>query len=469
MDTLCVQNVGIGDIRRNGRKLRKNHHVAGIAESIRQNGWFAPIVIDEHFRILIGTGRFEAAKLLGMVQVPVVVKTGLTEDQKTAMTIIDNKLTEQTEWDQEALNEVLADIDFDFGAFNMDPNEWKTRSQREEYDDAQPSLRDRFIVPPFSVLDARSGPWQERKKKWQPILCSGCGRDDDMLGIGLKALAEKSGATTLTGTSIFDPVLCEILIQWFCPPNGRILDPFAGGSVRGMISALLGRAYTGYDLSARQCEENVRTRDQFIGATDLFGNHVTMPEWIHADSRTIPRSGEPFDMILSCPPYAFLERYSDDPTDLSTMDYDTFRDAYFEIISRATARLREDSFAVFVVGEIRDRKGHYCNFVSDTIRAFIDAGMTYYNEAILVTSVATLAMRVGKPFTTSRKLGKTHQNVLCFRKNGNNIGGNGEYEPDLKLEPGHRNVIVGVKGDERRAVEKLCRFDDPLTVAETDI
>ena len=46
---------------------------------------------------------------------------------------------------------------------------------------------------------------------------------------------------TFIGTSIFDPVLCEIAYRWFCPPAGRVLDPFAGGSVRGIVAALLGR------------------------------------------------------------------------------------------------------------------------------------------------------------------------------------------------------------------------------------
>jgi hypothetical protein len=53
---------------------------------------------------------------------------------------------------------------------------------------------------------------------------------------------------TITGTSIFDPVLCELAYRWFCPPGGLVLDPFAGGSVRGIVAAKLGRQYVGYDL-----------------------------------------------------------------------------------------------------------------------------------------------------------------------------------------------------------------------------
>ena len=59
-----------------------------------------------------------------------------------------------------------------------------------------------------------------------------------------------------TGTSIFDLVLCELVYRWFCPPAGLVLDPFAGGSVRGIVASKLGRRYCGVDLSARQIEAN---------------------------------------------------------------------------------------------------------------------------------------------------------------------------------------------------------------------
>ncbi|ELC0706595.1 hypothetical protein RII68_002994 [Vibrio parahaemolyticus] len=78
--------------------------------------------------------------------------------------------------------------------------------------------------------------------------------------------------------------------------------------------------------------------------------------------------------------------------------------------------MKDDRFAVFVVGEVRDKNGNYRNFVSDTISAFLGSGFSYYNEAILVNVVGSLPIRVGKQFSQSRKLGKTHQNVLVFVK-----------------------------------------------------
>jgi len=122
------------------------------------------------------------------------------------------------------------------------------------------------------------------------------------------------------------------------------------------------------------------------------------------------------DLVFSCPPYVDLEVYSDNPEDLSTMAYDDFKKAYFEIIKKSCAYLKNDRFACFVVGEVRDKKGNYRNFVGDTVEAFRAAGLEFYNEAILVTCVGTLPMMAGRTFSSSRKLGKTHQNVLVFVK-----------------------------------------------------
>jgi len=71
---------------------------------------------------------------------------------------------------------------------------------------------------------------------------------------------------------------------------------------------------------------------------------------------------------------------------------------------------------VFVVGDFRNEKGFYRNFVSDTIDAFQSAGATLYNECILITVAGSLPIRVHKQFANNRKLGKTHQNVLIFFK-----------------------------------------------------
>jgi DNA modification methylase len=220
-------------------------------------------------------------------------------------------------------------------------------------------------------------------------------------------------AQPTSGTSIFDPVLCELVYRWFCPPGGSVLDPFAGGSVRGIVASKCGLAYTGIDLSAVQIAANEEQAGRIC-----TGQIGTMPRWIVGDSRNIQTLAPgQYDLVFSCPPYFDLELYSDDPQDLSNAgDYDAFLAAYRKIIAQCCAMLRNNRFGCFVVGDIRDKQGFYRNFPGETVAAFKAAGMMLYNEAILVTAIGSLPIRIGKQFGSYRKLGKTHQNVLIFYK-----------------------------------------------------
>ena len=183
-----------------------------------------------------------------------------------------------------------------------------------------PPLADRFLVPPFSVFDTKQGYWQRRKKEWKEIgLDSGTGRADALLGDGLVGLAKKQGSN-LNGTSIFDPVLCEVVYNWYSPNGGIVFDPFAGGSVRGVVAELLGRKYIGIDLSQKQVDANQINADS-LGVC---------PAWHCDDSKNADSyiDDETADLLFSCPPYYNLEKYSEHPLDLSNMNYADFMEAY---------------------------------------------------------------------------------------------------------------------------------------------
>lgn len=208
-----------------------------------------------------------------------------------------------------------------------------------------------------------------------------------------------------------------MLIRWFCPKGGSVIDPFAGGSVRGLISVLLGNEYTGVDLSEKQIKANIKNYEAIADRLDLNGEKMRKPNWINDDSMNIDKivSGK-YDFMLTCPPYADLEVYSDDPRDISNMSYEDFKVAYFEIIRKTAEKLKDDAFAAIVVGDVRDKKGYYYNFVSDTIAACAAAGLKYYNECILLNQPATAAVRADRQFSVGRKVVKIHQNVLIFVK-----------------------------------------------------
>ena len=385
-------------------KKHDKRQIANVAESIRQYGFVQPIVIDRDGVIAIGHCRALAAKKLGMEEVPCVCVDDLTPEQVDALRLVDNKSNE-SEWDFDLLAQQipkldLSGFDFDWGF----PQEEHKKEEIESY-----SLRDLFILPPFSVLDGRTGEWQDRKKKWlEQGIDSARGRADNLTGSPKAEYTTGTCENMAPGTSVFDPVLCEIAYKWFCPTGGSIIDPFAGGSVRGLVATHLGYEYTGIDIRSEQIEENKKQADQ---------TRLGSPEWICGDSMSIKSlvDGRQFDMVFSCPPYADLEVYSDNPKDISNMDYPDFLSSYREIIKNSVDLLKDDRFAVFVVGDIRGKKGFYRDFVSDTKKAFIDCGALLYNEIIKIDPNGTAGMRAKKVFTT-RKCVKIHQNMLVFYK-----------------------------------------------------
>lgn len=271
-------------------------------------------------------------------------------------------------------------------------------------------LRERFIEPPFTILTTDGTGWRNRKSQWRQL-----GIQSEL---GRTHLKDTSVATDWMkrgnsdeGGSIFDPSLCEVLYYWFCPPKGKILDPFAGGSVRGIVAAYLGYTYHGIDIRREQVESNEAQ------ARAILATGEVQPKWICGDSNVILDGvGDGiYDFFFSCPPYADLEKYSDLPGDISNMEYAQFIDVYGQIIAKGVNKLKPGSMACFVVGEVRDKNGVYYGFVPDTITLFAAAGMDYYNEAILVTSRASAVLRT-KQFVASQKLIKCHQNILVFRK-----------------------------------------------------
>lgn len=763
--------------------------VAQIVASIERFGWTNPVLADDLIRaghgrqmaaraiyaeggtIYLAPGKERGGTAIPKGTVPVIDCTGWTEDERKAYALADNQLALQAGWDTEILMAQLdelsaaefdiAEIGFDMEAIDaLGIGEIGTATEAAPAGKKQGggSLANEFMIPPFTVLNAREGWWMDRKRAWLALgIKSEVGRGENLLGMsdtmlepdpekraamqaareeakgkartfgqdlmrgegtnavtgrkkGLggvtmdalsshpryyeqKTAAEAKVGRKLTpeeferdhwvlpdselssGTSIFDPVLCELAYRWFSPVGGRVLDPFAGGSVRGIVCAALGRHYTGVDLRAEQIEANraqwpavaaqlgtpapraaeevpplavdeiegirVVRDDRVLGGTkrraldrlvagidadelvyatpaygfaqialagacraagkkatifvaarsdrhprtqlaaDLGANIVEVKAgrlnviqsrarkhceatgaylvpfgmddeifvdamaqeiaalpgeaptevWCVAGSGTLTRAlqrafpdaahhavqigrdpdvgeaklwkapeafeddatdpppfpscsnydakawrfirehaapgalfwnlgadiepqpafapvepvwhvgdsnkvladeaiGGDFDFVFSCPPYGDLEVYSDDPDDISTLDMAGFDAIYAEIIAKAVARLADNRFACFVVGDYRDKRGIYANFVSKTIAAFEAAGAPLYNEAILITSVGSLPIRTAKQFRSTRKLGKTHQNVLVF-----------------------------VKGDPRKAVEALGPVD----------
>ena len=191
------------------------------------------------------------------------------------------------------------------------------------------------MITPFSVLDTRTKEWKQRKDYWITTygIQSELGRED----IESKSQFWESNSNV----SIFDPVLCELMYDWFVPKGGKILDPFAGGSVRGIVAEEMGFHYDGIELSEEQVLANKKQSKK--------------PNWIIGDSdKEIFFLDGDYDFIFTCPPYYDLEVYSDNVSDLSTMSEHKFDQKYEKIIYKSATKLKENRFFGIVVSEVRN-------------------------------------------------------------------------------------------------------------------
>jgi len=110
----------------NNSRTHSDEQVQQIASSIKEFGFTNPVLIDEQGGIIAGHGRVMAAKKLGLAEVPCIVLDGLSEAQKKAYIIADNKLALNAGWDDELLKielEQLKELDFDLGLIGFSDDE----------------------------------------------------------------------------------------------------------------------------------------------------------------------------------------------------------------------------------------------------------------------------------------------------------------------------------------------------------
>lgn len=110
----------------NNARLHSKTQIEQIVKSVQNVGWTNPILVDENNQIIAGHGRLEAAKVLEMEMVPCIRLPGLTESQKRALVISDNKIALNSTWDVEMLKqeiEVLRLDGFDIALTGFDNSE----------------------------------------------------------------------------------------------------------------------------------------------------------------------------------------------------------------------------------------------------------------------------------------------------------------------------------------------------------
>ncbi|MFC0546920.1 DNA methyltransferase [Kutzneria chonburiensis] len=407
--------------------------VGVLVDSIEANGFYGAVVAQlSTGYVLAGNHRLMAAREHGLTVLP-VVWVDVDDEAALRILLVDNRSNDLADYDQDALAVLLAGLE-DLAGTGYAEHELAALLEPSEPPDSAPddvprqSLAERFGVPPFTLLDARRGYWRDRKAAWLSLgLRSELGRSGGLTGSFDDAARAKAayngqaptGASWEAGTSIFDPVLAELLLRWYTAPGTAVLDPFAGGAVRGLVAARLGRRYTGVELRAEQVEANGQAAVDWMGRGLLT---AAAPQWIVGDARDIralvPNTASgTYGMLFTCPPYFDLERYSDDPADLSTAaSYEQFLDGYTDALAAATDRMTDNAFAAIVTGAVRDRHGYVLDLPADTSRIMAGLGWRLYQDAVLATPTGSAGLRAASAFLKSRKLARVHQMVAVYHR-----------------------------------------------------
>ena len=161
----------------NNARTHSAKQINKLRASLREFGFINPILIDRNFNVIAGHGRIEAARKEGVKKLPCVYVDFLTEAQRKAYILADNRMALDADWDEEALRTELEALKFDgfdisFTGFEESDFEDLFKDIPNLYGDDfnQASLAETFIVPPFSVLDSRSSNWTKRKQIWNRLL-----------------------------------------------------------------------------------------------------------------------------------------------------------------------------------------------------------------------------------------------------------------------------------------------------------
>jgi len=175
--------------RRNARTHSKKQ-IGQIANSIRRFGWTYPILTDERYEIIAGFGRYKAAEHLGMNAAPVMVMTGLSEVEKRALALADNKIAANAGWDRAILAAELGELaallpecDLSFDITGFEP---------AEIDSLMGDLVDPDQDPADEVPALEKVPVSRRGDLW--LLCGDARKGADLQ----KLMAQDTAAMVIT-------------------------------------------------------------------------------------------------------------------------------------------------------------------------------------------------------------------------------------------------------------------------------
>ena len=202
--------------------------------------------------------------------------------------------------------------------------------------------------------------------------------------------------------SKFNSENCKNIINFFTSAGDTILDPF-GGRTRAIISNHLDRKYVGFELTEKYFPSE-STTDRKIFNMDS------------GDMDKVLDKSMKFDLVFTCPPYWDMEKYSDNPKDLSTFKtYGEFLDGCNNRLELASQYLKDDGFLIVVLMDFR-QKGVFYPWHTDTINFFHkNTDFKLYD-----TMIWEMSPRKRHPLypqaLVNRRMLNTHEYCLVFNR-----------------------------------------------------
>jgi DNA modification methylase len=282
--------------------------------------------------------------------------------------------------------------------------------RKEKYE--RVDFMDTYGIIPYSIWETDNPKFSNKILKFLKERSGESTREGTLKSFGG---AGKNTAYTAT-TSYFNPNLCKIVYSSYCPKNGWIFDPFSS-VVRPYVAKELGYNYIGCEIRKNECDKITSILKNTFSSYIDYKNNVSVE---NIDCRNFSTEMK-FDLIFTCPPYWNLEKYSNNPNDMSTIEnYDVFLDEMKNVYKKCLSFMHDNSYACFVVSDFRDYSNGRKNinrlipFVADMIKTAENAGLVLYDKVILKKPMGTAPSRV-KMWNT-RKTVRIHEELLVFKK-----------------------------------------------------
>lgn len=285
-----------------------------------------------------------------------------------------------------------------------------------------------------NVWNSTKGDWLKMKKEWNerinkagekygvlnPKFASREGAwmgDNGMANVVLSTqeiedgeIVHKKGKSFNGNVSVLDPVVCDVILSFFMPKDGkRVYNPFGGGVQFGFVTGYYGYEYLSSEIRQNQCDANNKICQAFKDVN-----------WFRSDSsKFIPENK--FDLIFTCPPYYQVEDYLDydglpPEGELNSIPtYEEFRDTLFKGYKNAIEALKDNCFFVVMTGDSRDKKGAYYGCEAEHEIFFKEQGLHIYNKIVYLECEFT-RLAHAKRTLHYRKFPKREQKILIFYK-----------------------------------------------------